>query len=293
MPNRVKPTVLIVGDLVMDRYRVDGDERHRMGCAGNIFGCIDHERFDCHLYSGYADPALARDILRRSGGRGGIVVSRADGVPNRVDYSFDGDRVVQERDAPAGQPVQHDLTRLAELIDRSDILVICDHRLGTLSGAVRALLRAAAGRFAHSYVDCRFGNFADYRGMACIFPNPEEYELLRAGGRTLVDGEDVRRFGFEEMFRKRGSEGVTWIAREKAEAVPCPYAPIVDDFGAGDYLIAEIINAHGPEPHCRSGIDLAVKRTVGRLALVGGGLLADMGGRADATESRRQVMLPG
>lgn len=264
--------MLIIGDLVLDCYDDSGQISEKMGCAANIFAALDHSRFDCTLYASFADPHLAQNILRAVVQAGTVEIRPATGSRNIVQYGVEAGAVVQLVDAPQAGTVAHDLLFLADALHRADILVICDHRLGTTTPGVQAMVRSRRG-LAHSYIDCRQGNYADYRGLECLLPNPMELDRLEHSGWALRSAANIAEAGFRQIFRKMGGDGVRWIGSEHDEMLFSPEVEVKDDFGAGDYLIAELINVHGTSPHAPEKIAAAMSNVASRLRLVGGGLL--------------------
>lgn len=267
-----RPQVLIVGDLVLDRYDVDGQIFEKLGCAANIFAALDHTRFDRTLYASFADPRFAQEMLRGVVHTDTVEIRPATGARNIVLYGVEAGAAVQLVDAPQAGSVAHDLTILADALRRADILVVCDHQLGTATPEVQAMVRAR-GNLAHSYVDCRHGNYEDYRGLECLLPNAVELVRLERSGRALKCATDVSEAGFRQLFCKMGADGVRWIGSERDEIMFSPEVEVKDDFGAGDYLIAELINSHGIASHAPDKIAAAMSRVTSRLRLVGGGLL--------------------
>lgn len=267
-----RPKVLIVGDLVLDRYEDSGRISEKLGCAANIFAVLDHNRFDCTLYASFADPDLAQEMLRSVIRTGTVEIRPATGSRNIVRYGVEAGAAMQLCDQPQAGSVAHDLTFLTNALRRADILVVCDHRLGTATPEVQAMVRARHD-LVHSYVDCRHGNYSDYWGLECLLPNPSELDRLERSDRALKSAADIVESGFRQLFRKMGADGVRWIGSDCDEILFSPQVEVKDDFGAGDYLIAELINAHGTAIHTAEKIAAAMSSVAFRLKSVGGGLL--------------------
>lgn len=294
-----RPTVAVVGDLLLDRYilgsvgRVSpeapvhvlrvGREEERPGGAGSVAVLLAGLGARCRLAGlagkdGSGERLLA--LLRESGASTREVLrlaSRPTTVKTRVVARNASGyqqilRVDREEDAPLRSGESRSLAAAARRALRgADAVVLSDYAKGALPDAVlEAVFREARRRGIPALVDPKRADFRGYRGATVLTPNRAETE--RALGVTLRTREDAARAG-KRLVRSLGLEAaLITLDRDGMALVPRSGPPvfvatvpreIFDVTGAGDMVIAAAAAALG------SGASL---EEAARLANVAAGL---------------------
>lgn len=259
-------SVLVVGDVMLDRYWHGGVERispeapvpvvavtradERLGGAANVANNVRALGARCTLLSTTGDDREA-DILHTLLGAAQIdcqlyrdklinttvklrVISRNQQLI-RIDF-----------DAPASkdarvQLLSHYLTHLAGF----DVVIMSDYGKGGL-GYIQEMISAARGAKLPIVVDPKGDDYSAYRGATLITPNRKEFEQV--AGRFRDDTELERKalamaagLELEAVLVTRGEEGMSLIGRDgNILHIPARAREVFDVTGAGDSVIASI-----------------------------------------------------
>jgi D-beta-D-heptose 7-phosphate kinase/D-beta-D-heptose 1-phosphate adenosyltransferase len=270
------PRVLIVGDLMLDRY-VSGDvsrispeapipvlaatsSEEMLGGAGNVAFNLRSMEAQVDLVGVIGNDGWGRrlrELFEESGiGTAGLVVDQerpttlktrmVSGVQQmlRVDW--------EDSSAVSGAALEEVLERAQKLVANCGAVVLSDYGKGTLTDAVLSTVIAAA-RVAGVpvLVDPKGTDFSRYRGATLITPNRKEAE--GALGRKLVDLEDVAK-GAQELIETArldtaiitlGAEGIYYRTKDGVEGREATRARAVFDVtGAGDTVVAHLALYH-------------------------------------------------
>jgi len=207
------PRVLVVGDIVLDRYltgaverispeapiqvlRVESEEE-RLGCAGSVaqmaavlgarttlVGVLGDDAAAERVRALCAQAGAALDAVTEGGRRTGVKTRHLARSHSKDQQVL---RVDEETIAPPATASQDALrTRLDVYVAESDVVIVSDYGKGTLTPPVlTALLAAAHGAGVPVVVDPKGSDFSRYRGATCITPNRAE-----ARGATGVEVTD-------------------------------------------------------------------------------------------------------
>ncbi|MXY55449.1 MAG: bifunctional D-glycero-beta-D-manno-heptose-7-phosphate kinase/D-glycero-beta-D-manno-heptose 1-phosphate adenylyltransferase HldE [Gammaproteobacteria bacterium] len=262
LPSAPDVHVLVVGDVMLDRYlygrtervseeapvpivQVDGSE-DRLGGAANVALNVVSLGAGCTLVGAVGDD------------RGGSVVAELLDAAN-VDADLvvvDGwrttlkERVVSMRkqiarmdfEAPLAESVAIEVAkRVARHAGGKDAIVVEDYDKGAIDRPQRIL---AAAQGITTVVDPKFKPFTEYRGAALLKPNRRE--LRQALGRWPDDGELAelgpalaRASGIDAIALTRGGDGLTLFESSGPVVhVPALGIDVYDSTGAGDTVAA-------------------------------------------------------
>ncbi|MDF1702255.1 MAG: D-glycero-beta-D-manno-heptose 1-phosphate adenylyltransferase [Planctomycetota bacterium] len=207
------PRVLVVGDIVLDRYltgvvdrispeapiqvlRVEREEE-RLGCAGSVAHMLAVLGARTTLLGVVGDDDGAARVAALAAGAGVALEavvdpSRRTAVKTRHlarSHSTDQQvlRVDEETLGPVAAPSAARLVELARgLIEACDAVIVSDYGKGVLAGELLACVLAVAGeRDLPIIVDPKGEDFTRYRGASCITPN--RTEVQRATGVVVTD----------------------------------------------------------------------------------------------------------
>lgn len=273
-----RPRVLVVGDLILDRY-VWGDaerisqeapvillreerQETRLGGAANVAQMLrglDAEVDLAGVIGADVDGrALEMDLYRA--GIGSATVVSDPSRPTTAKIRFMGRaqyrhphqmlRVDREvRHAISGGTVQQMLSAILPRLGDYSAILISDYAKGVCTaGLLRPLIEAARKRGLPVVVDpAAGGDYSLYVGATGVTPNRSE--TFKATGREIKTIEDgyaagnqlVKQFELDMAFVTLDRDGIV-LARKDAEPVHLPTRPreVCDITGAGDMVLAMI-----------------------------------------------------
>ena len=262
LPSDPEVHVLVVGDVMLDRYlygrteriseeapvpivQVDGSE-DRLGGAANVALNVVSLGARCTLVGAIGDDPCGTavvDLLDAAGVDADLVV--VDGWRTTLK-----ERVVSMRKQIARMDFEEPLPvsaaidvakRVARHAPGKNALIVEDYDKGAIDRPQR-ILAAAAGLT--TVVDPKFKRFAEYRGAKLLKPNRREFR--QAVGRWPDDSELselgpalARSSGVDAIALTRGGDGLTLFeANGRVEHLPALGIDVYDSTGAGDTVAA-------------------------------------------------------
>jgi D-beta-D-heptose 7-phosphate kinase / D-beta-D-heptose 1-phosphate adenosyltransferase len=276
LPDLSRFDVLVVGDLMLDRYlwgdveRISPEapvpvvrltrETDRMGGAGNVAANLAGLGLRVQL-AGHVGTDVAGDILLGQLAAAGIDVAGILRVASRPTISktrvIGGHQQMLRLDreqAGAFPPdaqqwlIQAVTQRLRDAPPAA--LVLSDYAKGCLSDTVcRALIEAAGAAGVPVFVDPKGLDFDKYRGATCLTPNKREAAEVCGvppgdTDRLLAGLEAVRqRCGLGHIVLTRGEEGMSSLGPDGVHHFPASAKQVFDVSGAGDTVIATLAAA--------------------------------------------------
>ena len=262
LPSDPEVHVLVVGDVMLDRYlygrteriseeapvpivQVDGSE-DRLGGAANVALNVVSLGARCTLVGAIGDDPSGTavvDLLDAAGVDADLVV--VDGWRTTLK-----ERVVSMRKQIARMDFEEPLPvsaaidvakRVARHAPGKNALIVEDYDKGAIDRPQR-ILAAAAGLT--TVVDPKFKRFAEYRGAKLLKPNRREFR--QAVGRWPDDSELselgpalARSSGVDAIALTRGGDGLTLFeANGRVEHLPALGIDVYDSTGAGDTVAA-------------------------------------------------------
>ena len=272
-----RPRILLVGDVMLDRYLWGDVERispeapipilrvrkqeHRLGGAGSVatmLVALDTEPILAAVTGDDAEGRTVRALLeekqidcRLLAGDPSRVTTLKERLLGRAQQRDPHHmmRVDREEDQPiAAELRERLLAGVAEQIASVDLVLISDYNKGVCAGEMIPrlieLARAAGVRvLADPIKGC---DYRRYRGCTCITPNRMEAGL--ATGMKIVtpqDGLDAARrlvdFGIETVLVTLDRDGIAWADRVgNARHFPCRPRQVCDITGAGDMVLSTL-----------------------------------------------------
>jgi len=290
------PSILIVGDLILDRY-VYGDvkrlsqeapiqildvtgEEYMLGGAANVADKLASLGAKVALVAMTGDDSEAQVAVDLLAGRGIDVagVMRDERRPTTLKTRFIAQnqqvlRVDRESRAGALRPLRTQaLGLIKDLLPGRSSVVVSDYAKGLLTADVAGeIIAMASGAGVPVVVDPKGSDFARYRGATVLTPNKRELgdgahmsieteEDLGAAGRRVV--EETR---CKHLVVTCGGDGMVIFNSDRtSRAVPTKKREVCDVTGAGDAVAAVI----GLSVAAGVGIDDAAQ-----LANIAGGII--------------------
>ncbi len=266
------PRVVIVGDLMLDRYVVGEVSRispeapipvlaaaraeEKLGGAGNVAFNLLSMEVEVELVGVIGDDGWGRrlrELMEDSGvSTSGLVVDgeRPTSLKTRMVSGVQQMlRVDWEDAAPvSGEASEEVLGKARALLAGAGALVLSDYGKGVLTDEVlRAVIDEACAAGIPVLVDPKGNDFSRYRGATLITPNRKEAE--EALGRKLTDLQQVSKGASELISGAQldaavitlGAEGIYFQTRDGREGRETTKARAVFDVtGAGDTVISHL-----------------------------------------------------
>ena len=272
------PRMLVVGDLILDRYIWGDAERisqeapvpllradtreHRLGGASSVATMLATLGAKVRLIGGVGkDPEAlhVRQMLTDLGIDDRDVVALPD-RPTTLKERYIGRaqdrhpqqmiRVDYETRDPIPSAIEAELIRrLPEAVDGSDIVLISDYDKGVCTPTLlQALIRIARERNVLVIADpIRSNDYSRYAGVHCMTPNRLEAGL--ATGTLIKTPEDalevgrtlVSQLGMDAILVTLDREGMALVRADgRSEVIPTRPRQVYDITGAGDMVLSVV-----------------------------------------------------
>jgi len=324
--------VLIVGDLMLDRYlwgevsRISPEapvpvlrlarESDGAGGAANVARNLIGLGLKVSIAGITGDDAARVSLLGLLDGQGidtGCVIADAARRTTTKTRLIGNQQQMLRIDAEETAPIpaateQALLAAIEPRLDEVEVLLLSDYAKGVLTPALcRRLIDAARDRGLSVLIDPKGRDFARYRGATLITPNRAELALaadvraddlaalLEAGARFCGE------LGLEQMLLTLGELGLALIDASGSGGVrriPAVAREVFDVSGAGDTVIATIAAARAAALDPVDAAHLAnlaagvVVAKVGTAAITAAELAAAISGEAALEQAAKVVDLP-
>jgi D-beta-D-heptose 7-phosphate kinase/D-beta-D-heptose 1-phosphate adenosyltransferase len=271
----VKARILVVGDIIMDRYIwgsvsrispeapvpvVDVEQETKMlGGAANVIRNIATLGASPLLCGVVGDDSTGEEILFELTQMGlkteGVVreAGRPTSIKTRI-VAHNQQVVRFDRESRADvdrQSIQRLVGYIGDHLDTIDAIVVSDYGKGVISGdlmiGMRDLCASYADRKIIITVDPKTGNFEYYKRVDVITPNHHEAGVYC--GFTVVDEDSLDRAGNKmltdldcrSVLITQGKDGMTLFERSGEKThIPTVAKKVFDVTGAGDTVIGTI-----------------------------------------------------
>ena len=258
-----KVRVLVVGDVMLDRYWFGNVERispeapvpvvrvgkseERLGGAANVARNITALGAHAGLLSVVGDDEPGRTLAR-------LLQADAIGDYLQVDAKLDTTvklRIVAQRQqlarvdfesTPEAEVLDALLDRFTALMPSYDLVILSDYGKGGLTHISRMIgIAQAAGR--RVLVDPKGDDYSRYAGASVLTPNRAELREVVGRWRDEADltgrAQDLRQaLGLEALLLTRSEEGMTLFTPGEAWSISTQAREVFDVSGAGDTVIA-------------------------------------------------------
>ena len=283
----VRPRILLVGDVMLDRYlwgdverispeapipilRIEREEE-RLGGAGSVAAMLATLGAQVTLAAVVGDDAegrVVRKLLDNLEINGRMVLTAADRcttVKQRLlgcaqqRYPHQMMRLDRETDDPiAAATADQLLAGIARCIDEVDLVLVSDYNKGVCRGDMfpRLVKLARAAGVPVVADPVKDADYRRYAGCACITPNRSEAgRALRTRITSPEEGLEAARrlldFGVESVIVTLDRDGMAWVDRSgESRLVPARPRQVCDITGAGDMVLSVLgyMLAAGADP---------------------------------------------
>ncbi|MFA5779823.1 MAG: D-glycero-beta-D-manno-heptose-7-phosphate kinase [Elusimicrobiota bacterium] len=265
-----KAKVLIVGDLILDRFirgeskRISPeapvpvvevkDEIYNLGGAGNVANNIislgGSVSVAGRIGNDYAAEILLKELNKKNIDTGGIFTDKAikTSIKTRVIAGhqqvvrFDKETVCELSPLMSAKIMQF----INKKIPVSDAVLISDYGKGVVTQKVISEIIRLTKKYKKLVtVDPKIENFSRYKFVDCLTPNIHE-AIIGMGVAKLKNENDFKNLG-KKILKKlkcrsvlitQGENGMTLFEKEKITHIPTTAKEVFDVTGAGDTVIA-------------------------------------------------------
>jgi rfaE bifunctional protein kinase chain/domain len=263
-PNTRKARVLVVGDVMLDRYwfgdvsRISPEapvpvvrfrqQEERLGGAANVANnCVQLGARTQLLSVTGADEA--GDRLAQMVEDAGIKASlhRDPRTPTTVKLRVLSKQQLLRVDfetAPSGEALASKLADFKAALPACNVVILSDYGKGGLAHIAKMIgMARAAGK--RVLVDPKGDDWSRYKGAHLVTPNRQELADVVGTWKSESDLERRARrlrvqLGLEALLLTRGGEGMTLYSRKKPVHVKAEAREVFDVSGAGDTVIATL-----------------------------------------------------
>ncbi len=307
-----RPRILIVGDLILDRYltgevtRISPEApipvlvaRHseeRLGGAGNVAANLRAMESDVEVLGVVGDDASGHQLLEMLSDAG-IATHGCIRDPSRPTTRktrmVSGVQQMLRVDWEDSLPISDEqcetlLSGIAERVTRAGAVVLSDYGKGALPPRViRTVIAASRAAGVQVLVDPKGSDYSRYRGATLVTPNRKEAE--EAVGRKIASLEELTDIArqligladLEAAVITLGSDGIFHRKKDGSSGrVPTVARQVFDVTGAGDTVIAHLALA------LAAGEELV---TAVRLANHAAGIVVGRRGAASVTRAEMRA----
>ncbi|MHB1303823.1 MAG: D-glycero-beta-D-manno-heptose-7-phosphate kinase [Acidiphilium sp.] len=299
-----RASVLVVGDLMLDRYAYGKVERispeapvpiltiarelAMPGGAGNVVRNLTALEAATAFVSVVGDDQAGSDLTALVGGQANVepwlLVENGRATTVKTRYIADGQHLIRadrEIVSPLPEKLAERLLKIAgDAMAATTVTVLSDYRKGVLGPAIaRGLIAAARQIGRRVVVDPKGSDWSHYAGADVITPNRRE--LAEASGQRIEDEAAVvaaartmiERHGFGAVLCTRSEDGMSLVTADMARHYPAEASEVYDVSGAGDTVVAVL--AAG----LAAGLPIEI---AARLSNIAGGLVVGKVGTAVA-----------
>ncbi len=280
-PDTRKARVLVVGDVMLDRYwhgeasRISPEapvpvvlfarEESRAGGAANVAANCAALGARTQLLSVVGDDpegASLRRLLEEAGVQVGFHKDRSIRTTQKLRVLARQQLLrVDFETSPSKEVLASKLADFRAALPRCNVVVLSDYGKGGLAHIARMIrLARAAGK--RVLVDPKGEDWSRYRGAHVVTPNRAELRQVAGGWKSEPDLERRaqrlrRRLGLEALLVTRGAEGMTLFREGHALRVRAEEREVYDVSGAGDTVIAVLAVMLGAGQRLEQAVRLA------------------------------------
>jgi len=283
IPSFSTANVLVVGDVMLDRYWHGGTSRispeapvpvvhinnieDRPGGAGNVALNIASLGSHASLLSITGDDEAALILEKKC--QAACVEPHLQKVPNiptvtKLRVISQHQQLIRLDFEEKEFEFNHDpfITKFHTLLENSGALILSDYGKGTLKN-ISQYITAAKQKSIPVLVDPKGKDFNRYKGASLLTPNKKEFESVVGQCKTeselLQKAQNaLQQNDIEALLVTRGPEGMTLIRKDQAEFhLPARAREVYDVTGAGDTVIATVGAALAAGANIETAVNLA------------------------------------
>jgi D-glycero-beta-D-manno-heptose-7-phosphate kinase len=265
LPDCKNARVLVVGDVMLDRYWFGNVERispeapvpivhvqrteERPGGAANVARNVAALGGQATLLSVVGDDEAGRSLLALLEKENVKTIFHQDAqLPTTVKLRVIGRQQqlmrIDFETPPSREVLEDKLDDFESLVDSVDVVILSDYGKGSLTHVTK-MIDAAKRHGKRVLIDPKGDDFSKYRGATMLTPNRGEFREV--AGRWANETELAKKaaavreqYNFEALLVTRSEEGMSLFTQNEAVHEPTQAREVYDVSGAGDTVIATI-----------------------------------------------------
>ncbi len=265
LPDCKNARVLVVGDVMLDRYWFGNVERispeapvpivhvqrteERPGGAANVARNVAALGGQATLLSVVGDDEAGRSLLALLEKEHVKTIFHQDAqLPTTVKLRVIGRQQqlmrIDFETPPSREVLEDKLGDFESLVDSVDVVILSDYGKGSLTHVTK-MIEAAKRHGKRVLIDPKGDDFSKYRGATMLTPNRVEFREV--AGRWANEAELAKKaaavreqYNFEALLVTRSEEGMSLFTQNEAVHEPTQAREVYDVSGAGDTVIATI-----------------------------------------------------
>jgi D-glycero-beta-D-manno-heptose-7-phosphate kinase len=265
LPDCKNARVLVVGDVMLDRYWFGNVERispeapvpivhvqrteERPGGAANVARNVAALGGQATLLSVVGDDEAGRSLLALLEKEQVKTIFHQDAqLPTTVKLRVIGRQQqlmrIDFETPPSREVLEDKLDDFESLVDSVDVVILSDYGKGSLTHVTK-MIDAAKRHGKRVLIDPKGDDFSKYRGATMLTPNRGEFREV--AGRWANETELAKKamavreqYNFEALLVTRSEEGMSLFTQNEAVHEPTQAREVYDVSGAGDTVIATI-----------------------------------------------------
>ena len=266
LPSFENARVLVVGDVMLDRYWFGDVERispeapvpvlkvskseERPGGAANVARNIAALAAQATLLSVVGDDEAGRCLEKLLVEQGGVnaLLHRDPGIATTVKLRAVARQQqllrIDFETAPSHEVLNAKLADFRERVADADVVLLSDYGKGGLAH-IAEMIRLARAAGKPVLVDPKGDDYARYRGATLLTPNRSEFRQVAGGWKDEADLIAKARalrdeLGLEALLVTRSEEGMTLFRGDEVYHEAAQAREVFDVSGAGDTVIATL-----------------------------------------------------
>jgi D-beta-D-heptose 7-phosphate kinase/D-beta-D-heptose 1-phosphate adenosyltransferase len=266
-----KATVIVVGDVMLDRYfwgevsRISpeapvpvlhiANKTAVLGGAGNVAANLAGLGCTVHLLGALGDDAAGREVaakMAQAGIQSLMLVNGSRPTITKTRLMAQHQQLLRiDEESPGPVPSEHlesALTSFRSLLPGAGAVILSDYGKGMLTGEIcQKFIGPCRDLQVPVLVDPKRRDWSCYAGASCITPNTAELRLL--AGRPLKEEDELcsagsqarEKYGLDRLLLTRGAKGIALFGQEPSPLlIPSRAREVFDVSGAGDTVIATL-----------------------------------------------------
>ncbi|MFT4680794.1 MAG: D-beta-D-heptose 7-phosphate kinase/D-beta-D-heptose 1-phosphate adenosyltransferase [Granulosicoccus sp.] len=287
LPDFSKANILVVGDVILDRYMIGSvnrtspeapvpvmlfnKERHTLGGAANVAHNAAMLGVKTQLFGLIGNDQSGRTIETRCNERGIDALLQTVGFPTitKTRVVANNQQIVRIDHEEPIVLTNEEETEFIRLIKKQavgvDAIIFSDYGKGTLSdGIIRKVKAYCSESNIPLFIDPKGLNWEKYRGTFLLSPNLKE--LAEAYGQSLPNTDAavaeaaqviLERLNLKNLLVTRSSRGMTLVNDSGIQHFSAKAREIFDVSGAGDTVIATMASAFASTGDLNQAVEVA------------------------------------
>jgi D-beta-D-heptose 7-phosphate kinase/D-beta-D-heptose 1-phosphate adenosyltransferase len=314
-PDFANCTVLVIGDVMLDRYFWGDVERISpespvpvvrvekktltLGGAGNVaknLKGLNCKQVLLGVRGDDSNGASLKEILKKEGIRNELIPVKNHPTTTKTRILSQNQQLLRLDEENSKEIPKKILKKLLDSFDKAlpeaDVVIVSDYGKGVFPfDVVQHIIKRCRSKNVAAFIDPKGFSWERYSGATCVTPNTAELNLIApfpADDETILENQAnklIEKYDLDYMLVTRGPKGISLFRRGRPARYIATHArEVYDVSGAGDTVIASLAAAFG------AGLKMS---EAAALANIAGGIVVGKVGTQPILESELKQALWG